>query len=92
MSVVIVNEMPGGSQDLYEQVTNRVMPGGQLPEGCRDHIAGPIDGGWRVITVWESEDKFNQFRNERLIPAIQETGGAVAPEIRTNPVHRHVTA
>lgn len=91
MAVVIVNEMQGGSQDLYEQVTNRVMPGGQLPDGCRDHIAGPIEGGWRVITVWESEDKFNQFRNEKLIPAIQETGGAVAPEIRTDPVHNHVT-
>jgi hypothetical protein len=92
MAIVIVNEMPGGSQELYDEVTNRVMPGGELPDGCRDHIAGPIEGGWRVITVWESEDKFNQFRNEKLIPAIEETGGPVAPQIRTNPVHRHVTA
>lgn len=92
MAIVIVNEMQGGSQDLYEQVTNRVMPGGQLPEGCRDHIAGPIEGGWRVITVWESEDQFNRFRNEKLIPTLQEEGGGVAPEIKTDPVHRHITA
>jgi hypothetical protein len=92
MAIVIVNEMQGGSKDLYEQVTSRVMPGGQLPDGCRDHIAGPIEGGWRVITVWESEDQFNRFRNEKLIPAIQEAGGGVAPEIQTDPVHTHVTA
>jgi hypothetical protein len=92
MAIVIVNEMQGGSKDLYEQVTNRVMPGGQLPEGCRDHIAGPIEGGWRVITVWESEDQFNRFRSDKLIPAIQEAGGGVAPEIQADPVHTHVTA
>jgi hypothetical protein len=91
MAVVIVNEMPGAGQDLYDRLTRRVMPDGQLPEGCRDHIAGPIEGGWRVITVWESEDQFNRFRNDTLIPAIQEAGDAVAPEITTNPVHRHIT-
>jgi hypothetical protein len=94
MAIVIVNEMHGGSQDLYDKVTDHVMPGGQLPQGCRDHIAGPIEGGWRVITVWESEDQFNQFRNDKLIPALQEAGAgdSVTPQIQADPVHRHVTA
>ena len=94
MAIVIVNEMHGGSQDLYDKVTDRVMPGGQLPQGCRDHIAGPIEGGWRVITVWESEDQFDQFRNGTLIPALQEAGAGetVAPKMTTNAVHRHLTA
>jgi hypothetical protein len=93
MAVVIVNEMQGAGQDLYDRVTNRIMPGGQLPAGCRDHIAGPIEGGWRVITVWESEDEFNRFRNDALIPALQEEGAgeSIAPQITTNPVHKHVT-
>ena len=92
MAIVIVNEMRGGSQDLYDRVTDRVMPGRQLPEGCRDHIAGPIEGGWRVITVWESEGAFNRFRNDQLIPVLQEEGAGVAPEITANPVHNHVTS
>jgi hypothetical protein len=58
------------------------------------HIAGPIDGGWRVITVWDSEEQFQQFRTEKLIPAVQEVAGPerVAPNIKAHPVHKHITA
>jgi hypothetical protein len=89
MAVVIVNEIEGGDQDFYEQVNSKVMPGGNLPDGCQAHIAGPIDNGWRVITVWESEDRFQQFRDETLIPAMRETGAEdrIAPQISANPVH-----
>jgi heme-degrading monooxygenase HmoA len=47
-----------------------------------------------VITVWDSDEQFGQFRNEKLIPAMQALGrGAlVAPSIETNPVHRLITA
>jgi hypothetical protein len=33
------------------------MPGGQLPDGCRLHIGGPVEQGWRVITVWEFHER-----------------------------------
>jgi hypothetical protein len=94
MAVVVVNEIAGGSQDFYEQVNPKVMPGGQLPDGCQLHIAGPVEGGWRVITVWDSDEQFQQFRAEKLIPALREAGGEdrVAPDIKTNPVHRLLTA
>ena len=94
MAVVIVNEMQGGDQAFYDQVTSAVMPAGQLPDGCKDHIAGPMQGGWRVITVWDSDEQFQQFRSEKLIPAIQSQGrgDSVAPRIDSQPVHRHLTA
>ena len=89
MAVVIVNEIEGGDQDFYEQVNSKVMPGGSLPDGCQVHIAGPIDNGWRVITVWDSEDRFQQFRDDTLIPAMRETGSEerIAPQISAKPVH-----
>jgi hypothetical protein len=94
MAVVVVAEIEGGNQDFYEQVSSKAMPGGQMPEGGQVHIAGPTEGGWRVITVWDSEEQFEQFRNERLIPALREAGGddRVAPEIIADPVHRLITA
>jgi hypothetical protein len=94
MAVVIVNEIEGGSQDFYEQINPKVMPDGQLPDGCQLHIAGPVENGWRVITVWDSDEQFQQFRNEKLIPAMQEAGGEdrIAPTINSNPVHRLLTA
>jgi hypothetical protein len=94
MAIVIVNEIEGGSQDFYDQVNSKVLPGGNLPDGCQVHIAGPMENGWRVITVWDSDDQFQQFRDEMLIPAIRESGGEdrIAPSIKTNPVHKLITA
>jgi hypothetical protein len=94
VAVVIVNEIEGANQDFYEQVNPKVMPGGQLPDGCQLHIAGPIDNGWRVITVWDSDEQFQEFRNEKLIPAIRDVGAEdrIAPRIDMNPVHRLITA
>jgi hypothetical protein len=93
MAVVVVNEIEGGSQELYDRVNPKVMPDG-LPEGCHAHIAGPVDGGWRVITVWESDERFQQFRDETLLPALREAGAEdrVAPSISTNPVYKLITA
>jgi hypothetical protein len=94
MAVVIVNEMEGGSQDLYDQVNPKVLEGGNLPDGCQLHIAGPCENGWRVITVWDSEERFQQFREEKLIPAWREVAGedGVAPSISADPVHNLITA
>jgi hypothetical protein len=94
MAVVVVAEIEGGNQDFYEQTSSKAMPDGQMPEGGRVHIAGPTEGGWRVITVWDSEEQFEQFRNERLIPALREAGGEdrIAPKISADPVHRLITA
>lgn len=74
MAVVIVNEIAGGDQTLYDGLKPRTTPNDRLPEGCSLRIAGPIDGGWRVITVWDSEEQFEEFRTGTLIPAIQEAG------------------
>ncbi len=94
MAVVVVNEVEGGDQDFYEQVNARDMPKAQLPDGCQLHIAGPVENGWRVITVWDSDEHFQQFRNEKLVPALRELGGEarIAPSIDTKPVYRLLTS
>jgi hypothetical protein len=94
MAVVIVNEMDGGSQEMYDRVNPKVMEGGRLPEGCQLHIAGPVENGWRVITVWDSEDQFQQFRDETLIPALREADeeDRIAPSISAQPVHNLITS
>jgi hypothetical protein len=94
MAVVIVNELRGADQSMYDEVSPRVVPEGKLPDGCRLHIAGPIDDGWRVITVWDSEEQFNEFRDGLLIPALQDSGygDRVAPSITARPVHRLITS
>ncbi len=94
MAVVVVNSIPQGSREFYDQVSARVAPNDQLPEGCSVHIAGPSNGGWRVITVWDSEERFQQFRNETLIPAMKEVGGDgfIAPSVQPEEVYKLITA
>jgi hypothetical protein len=94
MAVVIVNEIEGGSQELYDTVNPKVMEGGKLPEGCQLHIAGPMEKGWRVITVWDSEEQFGKFRDEKLLPALREAGEGdrIAPQITAQPVHKLITS
>ena len=90
MSVVVSTVAPF-NVDMYEAVTGKVMPGGELPDGCELHIAGPVEQGWRVITVWESREDFDRFREEKLLPAVRElTGGEGPPRVEpeVNPVHK----
>ena len=95
MTVVVSTVAPGFTADMFEAISGKAQPGGQLPEGCQVQIAGPVEQGWRVITVWESREAFDRFREEKLLPAIREVSGGREPpnvEPEVNPVHRLLTA
>lgn len=95
MSVVVSAVAPGSNADMYEAVTGKVMPGDQLPDACELHIAGPAEQRLRVITVWESREAFDRFREEKFLPAIRELAGDEGPpaaEPEVNPVHKLITA
>jgi hypothetical protein len=91
---VVVSAVAPFDVEMYEAITSKVMTGDQLPDGCELHIAGPVEQGWRVITVWESREAFDRFREEKLLPAIRELSGGEGPppvEPEVNPVHRLIT-
>jgi hypothetical protein len=95
VSVVVCAVAPGFSAEMYEAVTGRAMPGDQLPDGCKLHIAGPVEQGWRVITVWESREGFDRFREEKLLPALREVAGEAPPppaEPEISPVHKLIAS
>lgn len=92
MAIVVVGVIPGGNQETYETVSAKVISGGQLPDGCQLHVAGPVDEGWRIITVWDSPEHLQRFRDEKLLPAFREAGveDDVTPQV--NPVHKVIIA
>jgi hypothetical protein len=55
-------------------------------------VAGPVDEGWRIITVWDSPEHLQRFRDETLLPALHDAGvdDEVAPHV--NPAYRVITA
>ena len=55
------------------------------PAGMRIRMAGPTVGGWRIVSLWDSDADFERFRDERLVPALSRFG-RVLPEIEMWPI------
>jgi hypothetical protein len=51
------------------------------PEGLILHAAGPTDEGFRIIGIWESEEAWQRFREDRLDPRA-EAVGQIPPTFR----------
>ena len=75
MAYCLIADNRNGSAEIYEQVIQKVAESGELPPpGAIFQVAGPHEGGWRVISVWESREAQERFRDERLLPVFQEVG------------------
>jgi hypothetical protein len=35
-------------------------------------MGGPMDGGWRVVSLWETRNQFETFLEERLHLSLQD--------------------
>lgn len=55
----------------YERVQGAL--GDEPPAGLIYHVAGEVEGGrWQAVSVWESQDDFNRFLEDRIMPAVQQ--------------------
>lgn len=80
MAYGIVHRFAGGTKEQYEAALAKLHPAdGSLPEGQTLHIAGATDDGWIVIAVHESAESFQRFREQTLLPGLQELGDAGFP-------------
>jgi hypothetical protein len=75
MALCQIVENSEQTEEQAEQVFSHVRSTGPVPpDGARLMIAGPADPGWRVISVWESEQARDRFFAERLAPAYKAAG------------------
>jgi hypothetical protein len=96
MPIVAVFEVPGLTQQNYEETVRRLTGKNRMSspkdwpvEGLLVHVAGQGTHGFRVVDVWTSEEAFRRF-GEKLIPVLRELGIEGEPEIY--PSHTVVTA
>jgi hypothetical protein len=86
MAYGIVHHFPGGTKEQYEASLAAVHPSdGSLPEGQVFHAAGPSADGWTIVAVHESQESWERFRDETLMPAMSAgiDGGFPAPPQET---------
>ena len=74
MLIGLLIEVPGETQEQYDAIIKKALPDGTLAPGGIVHVAGPVEGGWRVVEVWETRQAFDKFYAEKLQPALQEAG------------------
>ncbi|MBK5287032.1 MAG: hypothetical protein JJE46_01065 [Acidimicrobiia bacterium] len=89
MAYLITHFFEGGTADQYQAVIGAAHPAdGSLPAGQTYHAAGPTEGGWLVVAVWDSREVCDSFVHDTLIPTLQKTedGFAGPPEERSSEV------
>ena len=93
MPVAVVQDWAEGGSDTsgYDAIHERIMASG-TPDGCRMHAAGATpDGGFRIFEVWDSQEQFDRFAQERLMPIVQEIGaGADPPDVTSYELHEYI--
>lgn len=75
MPWVQIQKATQATWDDYANVQH-MLEGDGKPAGLIYHAAGEQPSGcWQAVSIWASEDDFNRFRNERLVPAVREALG-----------------
>src|SRR4051812_25935044 len=91
MAVMMVMQAPEGTIEQYEQ-TNEIM--GLLgdedaPQGLIQHVAATDGNGLLIVDVWESEGTFGRFYEEKLGPALEQSGVASSAGEPNPPIQVH---
>ncbi len=80
MSVGIIQEFDGFGPENYRAVSQEMNFPADWPDGLVAHAAGTVEGGMRIVDIWESRDQFDRFSEETIQPAIQATAGEAASQ------------
>ncbi len=88
MAYLITHFYEGGTESQYRAVVGVAHPPQGLPAGQTFHAAGPTEGGWLVVALWDSKEACDTFVDQTLLPALQTAEGTLAgpPQERASEV------
>jgi hypothetical protein len=69
MSYALLYDVPA-DEAMYRQV--KAAMGDEQPQGRVAHLVVQADSGLRHIGVWESQEDWQRFHDERVEPAVHE--------------------
>jgi len=88
MAITMTSEFPA-TPEQYDRVNEKIGVQANPPDGLIIHTAAQVGDNMRVVDVWESEEAFNSFNDQTLMPAVMEVMGQppegttpTPPEIR----------
>ena len=80
--------------EQYDEVINRMgfEPRGAGGPGALFHWVTKTSDGVRVTDVWETQEDFEKFAEEKIGPITKEVGIQAQPDIQYFDVHNYLTA
>jgi hypothetical protein len=80
MAVAALYEIRGMTQDQFDDT---------LAPGVIAHAAGPMEGGWWAVDVYESQEVAERL-GQQISPSLQAMG-VPAPQVQVRQVHNVLT-
>ena len=87
MAIAALLEFANITPEQYDAVIADMGLNGKPAAHGIFHVAGPIDGGWRIVDVWDSVEAFNDFAQSQIMPLAQKHGLKEPPQVSVWPVH-----
>jgi hypothetical protein len=80
MAVEVRAVMPGVTAEQMRPFLAQL--GGKIKAfpGFVAHASGPVEGGYHVTEIWESQDAYERWVREVVMPAMQQMGGGRPPQ------------
>jgi len=84
MTIMMTGDVPGTTQSGSEWLAAALLPVLQAAGGFTARAAGPVDGGYRVTVLRESQAALSFWAASHVLPAMPP--GAAPPVITTRPI------
>ena len=86
MAILVTAISPSMTAEQDDEMVRLLNLAGNPPAGALARLAGPAEGGWRILSVWESQEAWDAFRRERVEPALRQAG-LPSPQFQVAPLH-----
>jgi hypothetical protein len=84
MAVIMTSETVGQTLQGYDGLFNTVSPTLKAAPGFVLHVSHPVDGGWRVVEIWETREDAALFFASTIAPNLPD---GIRPKLTFAPLH-----
>jgi hypothetical protein len=86
MAVALFMHWPGVTPEQYDALMTRLDLDANPAAGSVLHLAALTEEGLEVCDVWQTEQAFRSFLEQRMMPVVRELGIAGEPSLQLVPL------
>jgi hypothetical protein len=84
MAVMMTSEVSGQTLEGYTALFDSVAPALRVAPGFMMHASHPVDGGWRVVEIWNTREDAARFFATTIAPHLPD---GIRPKLNFAPLH-----